>query len=230
MKKLIIILFFGVLCFQPVWSQANCSTFYPMIEGASFEYTNYGKKGKSDGVTSYTIAKVSNDDGNTSATMVLELSDEKGDEVYSTDYNITCAGDFITIDYKSLIPGSMLEQYKDLEMNVSGTDLELPNNLTVGQQLADANVAINIKTSGININSSVDMINRKVQRQESITTPAGTFDCYVIYSENNVKASIIKQKFSSRIWLAEGIGMVKQETYNKNGKLTGSTKLTAYSK
>lgn len=37
------------------------------------------------------------------------------------------------------------------------------------------------------------------------------------------------QTMPSRVWIAEGIGMVKQESYNKSGKLMASSVLTAYS-
>ncbi|WP_350290147.1 hypothetical protein [uncultured Croceitalea sp.] len=230
MKKLTITIILSVFFIQLGISQANCSKYYPMIEGASFEYTNYDKKGKSDGTASYKVINVSTSGENTSATMAMELNDKRGKQIYKTDYNFTCKGNMVAIDYKSLVPTSMLEQYKDMEMDISGTDLELPNNLSVGQQLTNANVTMKISMSGMNMNTTVDLINRKVEKQESVTTSAGTFDCFVIYTDNKIKAMMVKQTFPSRVWFAEGVGMIKQESYNKNGKLIGSTKLTAFSK
>jgi len=211
-------------------AQNNCSKYYPMIEGASFEYTNYNKKGKTEGTASYKVSQVSTVGENTSATMEMNLKDEKGKEIYNSDYSFTCTGNMVTVDYESLVPKSMLEQYKDMEMDISGTDLELPNDLSVGQQLTDANVTMKISMGGMNMNTTVDLINRKVEKQESVTTSAGTFDCYVIYTDNKIKAMMVKQTFPSRVWFAEGVGMIKQESYNKNGKLIGSTQLTAFSK
>ncbi|MGB5228456.1 MAG: hypothetical protein WBN55_09335, partial [Eudoraea sp.] len=135
----------------------------------------------------------------------------------------------VTIDYESLMSNQMLQQFDDMEMEVSGTDIELPNDLEVGQELPDANIIMKISMSGMNMNSTMDMINRKVEKQESVTTPAGTFDCYVIYSENQSKMMMVNQNFPSRLWLAEDVGMVKQESFNKNGKLMSSTVLTALS-
>lgn len=230
MKKSILSILVSLSCSLPLLSQSNCSKYYPMVEGATFKYTNYGKKGKVDGTAAYKVSKVSTVGENTSATMAMELNDKKGKEIYKTDYNFTCTGNMVTVDYKSLLPTSMLEQYKDMEMDISGTDLELPNNLSVGQQLSDANVSLKMSMGGINMNTSVDLINRKVEKKESVTTAAGTFDCFVIYSDNNIKAVMVKQTFPSRVWFAEGVGMIKQESYSKNGKLIGSTVLTAYSK
>lgn len=230
MKRLTITTVLSIFFIQLGISQANCSKYYPMIEGASFEYTNYDKKGKSDGTASYKVINVSTSGENTSATMAMELNDKRGKEIYKTDYNFTCTGNMVTVDYKSLIPASMLEQYKDMEMDISGTDLELPNNLSVGQQLSDANISMKLSMSGISMNTTIDLVNRKVEKKERVTTSAGTFDCYVIYTDNNIKAMMVKQGFPSRVWFAEGVGMIKQESYNKNGKLIGSTKLMAFSK
>jgi hypothetical protein len=230
MKKSTLLVLLSIFWMQAALSQANCSKYYPMIEGASFQYTNYNKKGKIEGKVSYKVIKVSAAGDNTSATMALQLKDEKGKEIYNTDYNFTCTGNMVTVDYESLVPTTMLEQYKDMEMEISGTDLELPNDLSVGQQLTDANVTMKISMGGINMNTTVDLINRKVEKQESVTTSAGTFECFVIYTDNKIKAMVAKQNFPSRIWFSEGVGMIKQESYNKNGKLIGSTQLTGFSK
>jgi hypothetical protein len=122
-----------------------------------------------------------------------------------------------------------LQQFEDMEMDISGTDLELPNDLSVGLELPDSNVSIKISMSGINMNTTVDMVNRKVEKQESVDTPAGTFDCYVVYSENKIKAMMVKQSMPSRVWFSEGVGMIKQESYKKNGDVMTSTILTKYS-
>ncbi len=213
-------------------SQTNCSRFYPMEEGTAFEYTMYNKKGKIDGISSYKVTSVENNGDSTTATMAISFTDEKGKDVYSSNYSFTCTGNMVTIDYESLMPQQMLEQYgaMDVEMDITGTDLELPNDLSVGQLLDDANVTVKMSMSGINMTTTVDTTNRKVEKQESVTTPAGTFECYVIYSDTESKAMMVKQSFPSRVWLAEGIGMIKQETYKKNGSLMSSMQLTKFTK
>lgn len=211
-------------------AQNDCSQYYPMVEGASFQYTHYGKKGKTVGTTNYTISEVSSDGDATSATMAIEFKDAKEKNVFTSDYKFSCTKDKVIIDYQSLIPNEMLKGYKDMEMNITGTDIELPNNLSVGQELADAHVMVTIDMGGMSMEVKVDQVNRKVEKQETITTPAGTFDCLVVYGETKSKMMMAKQSFPTRIWLADGVGMVKQETYNKSGKMTDSMLLTAHSK
>ena len=193
------------------------------------EYTSLNGKGKTQGTISYTVANVVDEGSTSSATMVMKYMDDKGKEAFNSEFTYTCSGNTVTIDYESLMSNQMLEQFEDMEMEISGTDIELPNDLEVGQVLPDANIAMKMSMSGMNMTSTVDMVNRKVEKQETITTPAGTFDCYVIYSENESKMMMANQTFPSRLWLAEDVGMVKQESFNKNGKLMSSTVLTALS-
>ena len=227
-NKLLLILFF-LLGIISLTAQDNCSKFYPMTEGVAMEYTNYNKKGKVEGISSYQVIETNTVGNTTNATMAINLKDEKGKEIYNTDYKLSCTGNMVTLDYESLLPSDMMKQYGDMDIEISGNDIEIPNDLSVGQNLNDANVTMKIGMSGINMNIAVDMLNRKVEKKESVTTPAGTYNCYVVYSENQSKMMMANQVYPSRVWLAEGVGMVKQETYKKNGDLMSSTLLTAYS-
>jgi len=230
MKKYFILFLMAVFAAQTSSAQSSCSAYYPLVDGANFQYTNYDKKGKEEGQINYTVTNVESSGDNVSATMQMEFVDKKGN-VYSSDYDMACEGNVVKIDFKSLMNEQMLSQMGDVEMDISGTDVELPNSLSVGQELPDANMQLKMKMGGaINMNTNVETINRKVEKQESVTTPAGTFDCYVIYSETKTKMMMTNQTFPSRTWLAEGVGMVKQESYNKKGKLTGSMLLTQFSK
>ncbi len=228
MKKSIVVILIVIIFAESAFSQNNCSKFYPLEEGSSFQYTMYDKKGKPDGTTDYKITKVSNSGDETTATMQMQFIDKKGKEVFNSDYSFTCTGDGIKIDYNSILPKAMFEQFKDMEYEITGTDIEIPNDLSVGQELDDANVNMSISMAGMNMDVSVNMINRKVEKRESVTTPAGTFDCYVIYSDNESKTMGTSQIFPSRLWLAEGVGMVKQETYKKDGDLMSSMALTEF--
>lgn len=227
-----LILIYSLLLVTSTSFSQDCSQYYPMEEGTSFQYTMTNKKGKTEGVTDYTITNVENSGGVTTATMNMKFTDEKGKEIMVSDYKISCAGGAVKIDYNSLVPSNMMKQYTDMgvEMDISGTDIELPNNLSVGQDLADANVAMTIKMTGMKMTVKVDQINRKVEKKESITSPAGTFECFVLTQDNISETMGAKQTMQSKLWLAEGVGMVKQETYNKKGELMNKSELTSFKK
>ncbi|WP_291866680.1 hypothetical protein [Maribacter sp.] len=215
-----------------VFAQDGCSMYYPMEKGTSFEYTNYNKKGKVEGVTSYSVVSVISEGSATKATLYLKLLDKKGEESFNTSYSYTCEDNMVRIDYKSLFPAAMMKQYESmgLEMEISGNDIEVPNNLSVGKELKDANVTVNMNMSGMNMSISVDMTNRKVIAKENITTETGTYECYVLSENTTSKTMGANIEMSSKLWLSKGVGMIKQETYKKNGDLMSRTELTKFHK
>ena len=206
-------------------SQNACKAYYPFEEGVQFEMTNYTKKGKKEGVIKY---EVTNIDGNV-ATIQTNIYDAKGKEITTMSYKIMCEGNTISIDFKSMVNPDMFKQYKDMDMDITGTNIELPNNLQVGQTLKDANMNMAIDMGGIKMNMSVDMLNRTVDKKESVTTPAGTYDCFALSYDSEMKMGM-KMKFKIKEWISEGVGVVKSESYNKNGKLMGYSELTSFKK
>ncbi|MFT4831458.1 MAG: hypothetical protein ACI815_001106 [Psychroserpens sp.] len=223
MKTIILICAF-FCCTSVVLSQ-DCSKYFPMDEGTKFQITVYDKKDKVSGIMDYVVKEVSEN----SATMFYEMHDEKGKMITSSEYGITCTNDGITIDFSSMMSPELLGQYEEMEVEMTGTDLLYPNNLNVGQSLPDADVLMTVKMPPLNMKMNMNFFNRKVEGNESITTPAGTFDCYVITYDSEAKMGI-KMTSSNKLWLSEGYGMVKQETYNKKGALIGKSILTAFEK
>jgi hypothetical protein len=209
-----------------VLSQSTCSQYYPFNEGSTFQFTNYDKKGKTTGIVDYLVSNVNTLDGVEVATIASSVKDEKGEVLFESSYDITCENDQVSIDFNSLVNPQMMQQYQDFDVEVSGTNIDLPNNLSVGQELPDASMLMTINM-GIMMNFTVDITNRKVIAREDVTTSAGTFDCFVISYNSDIKMGF-KRKGISKQWIAEGVGMVKQEEYNKKGKLVSSSKLTAY--
>ena len=229
MKRILVLGLFVTFLSNHLNAQTACSQYYPMVDGATMQYANYDKKGKEEGTFTYTVTDVNSSGDSVSATMAMNMTDKKGNN-FESKYDISCEGDVVKIDFKSLMNEQMMNQFGDVEVDMSGIDIELPNDLSVGQELPNANIEMKMKMGGMNMNMNVETINRKVERKETLSTPAGSFDCFVIYSETKSKMMMANQTFPSRIWLAEGVGMVKQETYSKNGKLQGYMELTQFSK
>ena len=115
-----------------------------------------------------------------------------------------------------------------MEMKITGDMISLPADLSVGQSLPDA--SMDMEAEGpIAIKMHSEMVNRKVEGQEKITTPAGAFDCFIISYDQSMK-TIIKMDSSCKQWLSKEAGMVRSEFYNKAGKLTGYQELTSLSR
>ena len=224
MKK--IVLAFALIASLPsLFAQEICSNFYPLQQGTTFQITSYDKGDKQSSVTDY-IIKESGDDW---ALLSFEMTDKKGKQVATSEYEIRCEGDGISVDFKSLGSAAILEQYKDMEVEVSGTNLIIPNELLEGRELPDAEMLMTINISPLKLKLNVKVTNRKVSGKETVTTPAGTFDCVLLTYDFESKMGV-KVSGSSKQWLAAGYGTVKQEDYNKKGKMISWSELTAFNK
>jgi len=73
---------------------------------------------------------------------------------------------------------------------------------------------------------SFHVVDRKVEAFESITTAAGTFECFKLSQTTKSKMMFMNLTLKSIDWIAEGIGSVRSESYTEKGKLEGYTVLT----
>lgn len=206
-----------------VTGQSDCSEYYPFVQGTVTEWTTYDKKDKPSAVIEYVVKEA----GQNKVTIKNTVSDKKGEEISTSEFDIICKGDGVELDITSMYSPQLMAQYENMETSISGTDVSLPNNMQVGDELDDVEMFISVDMSGINMNIEVAMTDRKVVEKETISVPAGSFDCVVISYNNKMKMGL-ERKTTGKQWIAKGVGMVKQEEYNKRGKLTSSTKLTNF--
>jgi len=77
--------------------------------------------------------------------------------------------------------------------------------------------------SGINAHLEVEIKNRKIEGKESITTPAGTWDCFKITYHSKVVVKIgigIPINANVTEWYASGFGVVKTEANGAKTEVT----------
>ena len=228
MNKFTPLLLIFIIGYAPALVRAqDCNTYYPLKEGVRLEYAMYDKKDRPEGTQWQEVTEVRQTAEGTEAKLNIGFVDKKGKTVYESTYGFVCDGDLVRVDYESLMAGPAMEQFKDMDVEISGTDLEVPNNLSAGQDLKDASVTMKINMGGMNMNSVVEMTNRRVEKMEQVTTPAGTFDCAVLYSETRSKMMMADRSFPSRTWMAKDVGVVKTESYNKKGEVVTRMELTA---
>lgn len=210
-------------------AQDNCEIYYPMKEGVKFQISHYdGSKKKPSSIVNCQITNVKKTGEGISSTLKMSIEGEEGN-IPDQEIDVFCNGNKLSIDYESLLNPEMLAQYGDFDYEISGTSIDWPSNLSVGQTLPDAEMNMNISVSGMNMNIKTTISNRKVIAKEKITTPAGTFDCYVMTYDTTVDAMGMNSKTSTKEWFSKGVGMIKQEGY-RNGKVQNWSQLTAFSK
>ncbi len=228
MKKQVLVLLAIASATFTGFSQ-DCSAFYPFEEGISFQITNYSNKDKVVASADHTVKSITNSGGTTTAIINSIVKDKKGEIITDGEYQISCTGDEVSIDVKSLMSPDLFDQFEGMKTDITGTNVVIPSNLSVGQTLPDASMKMDIDMGGINMSMSVLMTDRTVDGMETITTPAGSFECYVISYTSNIKMGM-NRTGKAKQWLAKGVGMVKQQDYNKKGKITGTSVLTKFSK
>lgn len=208
---------------------AQCNEFYQIENGSSWEMETYNAKGKLSGVNKQNVTAYSKDGSGFTASIHSEMFNEKGKELMKGDLEMKCVNGTVFIDMRNFISEDQMKTMGSYEMKVESTNLEVPSSLSVGQTLKDGSITLTATNSPMPMSINVVISERKVLAKESITTPAGTFDTYKITSKGTIKNKFgiaVTIEFSSIEWLAPKVGVVKTESYNKSGKLNGSTVLT----
>ena len=96
----------------------------------------------------------------------------------------------------------------------------LPADLKPGDILPDVSAQVNLGP----LTYKLHVFDRKVLRRETISVPAGTFECLVI-SENKTETGPGHNRSVTNItWYSKGVGYVRHDTYIKE-KLDTSEKL-----
>lgn len=213
-------LFFSAV---PKISDGDCTTYFPMKQGATFEVTSYNTKDKQQSRTEGEIKKVAYGT-TTTATVLARVYDNKDKLLDDFEYDVFCENGVFKIDLQGLINNVQMQQLKEMEnmqVAIESEHLELPSNMKPGDQLKDARITISINTGmqGMeNMQFTTRITNRKVEAKEKVTTPAGTFDCLRIRSDIESKTGFGDIRMTTIDWFCENVGMVKTETYNGDKK------------
>lgn len=208
-----------------------CDSYFPIKEGMVWKLESFDKKGKSTGTNKMTVLGASLVDGAMNYNLEGEYQVSDKDEITKTELTYTCKDGVLTLDFNDLMKNfsSLDEASPDMEVNVKGSGLEIPQNLSQGDVLAETNISMVTYMNGLKIMSgSVKVFDRKVAAIENITTPAGTFECAKITSKTNVIFGFMNSTTSSIEWISKKAGMVKSEQYDKKGKFAGHTELIEF--
>jgi hypothetical protein len=202
----------------------DCKSMLPFTQGAEFETKTFNEKDK---VQSSSKQKVTQSSG-TEATINAESFDDKGKSLGASSYTITCSNGSIRVDMKSMLDPKVMSGYKDMDVKIEADHLDYPADAAVGKQLEDGMLSMTVN-GPFPMNNTIKITNRKVEGKETITTPAGTFECIKITYDEEIKFLI---KVTARVeeWYSKDVGSVQSKVYNSKGKLQTYTQLTSMKK
>ncbi|PKP19989.1 MAG: hypothetical protein CVU05_10055 [Bacteroidetes bacterium HGW-Bacteroidetes-21] len=228
MKHIVI---FALLVFtsSSIFSQ-DCQGFISMQLNSILEYQQFNAKGKPESSHKTQITNVTSENGATTITTDNTYYDDKSKEVYKAQQSYTCKDGVITFDMGNMFDAATMSAYQSMEVKMVSDKMDLPANLSEGQALSNGSATMTILNQGVKMMTmTVNVTNRKVEKKESITVAAGTFECYKITYDIESKV-MFKVQAKSAEWYCAGIGLVKSESFDSKGKLTGSTELKSYTK
>jgi hypothetical protein len=206
-----------------------CEGYFPMNKGAKMETTNYNEKGKPQSVCSITIQNVETNGDEVTLTIHSDIVDKKNKQLASADYDAHCEKGSFFINMKSLITAEQLSAWKDMTVSMEADDIDYPIEYYAGQKLNDAHLKVNVSMNEMNMPGfSIDITDRVIEGKETITTPAGTFECIKVSSKQKVK-NIISFEMRAVEWLSKGNGIIRSESF-KGDKMKGYSLLTSLTK
>lgn len=225
----VLLTFLAATCFTTLQAQ-DCGTFYQFTENAAYEYGLYNHKGKPQGRQLIRVTEVTESDGAVTAEVNSKLIPEKkNQDTFEATSTVTCKEGILQMDI-SMNMSQMTSQFSSMEVEMEGDPLMIPAKLEVGQNLPDATTKIKTGMNGLSLMTvTLSVTDRKVEGKETITTPAGTFECFKISQMSKVK-TIMSKSYKTEEYYAEGVGLIRTNTYKKNGKLEGYQELLSLEK
>jgi len=128
----------------------------------------------------------------------------------------------------SMLNPESLAAMSSLEVDVTGDGLSIPNRLVPGQTLPDGNMEMKATMGGIALmNISIAISDRTVIGSETLTTPAGVFEC-VKLTQTTTMGGLGSKSYTSTSWFARGVGTVRSETFDNKGEMSSYTELTKF--
>lgn len=186
------------------------------------------KTGKTRWVHTLTIDSVKTlPDGSQDVRYHSSIKDDKGKGLIDKDIYLSAAispsGD-VSITLSDAMASAMQAALPNAKVQSEGGRTVLPSGMQPGDILPDASSSA---TAGM-VKYTAKVTDRHVVRRESLTTPAGTFECIVVLEHKEEKAGPYNRVTNAYTWYSPGVGMVRHDTYDKNMKQETSEVLTEF--
>jgi hypothetical protein len=226
MNKKVLLIFIGMVSFVYLNAQ-ECQFYYPEVKGAELVYKSFDKKGKLSGTSTSQVTEYNRIASGATATIHSKSSDAKGKVVSEGDLKVKCENGIFYFDMTGFLNQSA-SAYQGMDVKMESNNLEMPSKLSIGDKLKDGWVKMTI-SGPFKMSMEITISDRIIEKKESITTEAGTFDCYKI-NQTVTTNGPMKMVSKSSEWLSAGTGMIKTENYANDGSLMSSMQLSSIKK
>ena len=227
MKKMLLAIVALLAC-HTMQAQYFCTT-----QGTELHYVNYDEAGQSlsnETVPVYNVVK--NASGESAQYLAKIVTNKTKNNTSYTLYNwnydgnvTTCQedlmyGPYIKSDSDPAKYDSKARQAMAEELKLKGDNsFTIKKHASAGESIPDRTYSLisNMLRNEINISGAAYM------GEEKVSTTAGKFDCIKISYLKRTKIVLKTETVRVTEWYAEGIGLVKSESYNTKGEPDGKT-------
>lgn len=227
MKKMLLAIVALLAC-HTMQAQYFCTT-----QGTELHYVNYDEAVQSlsnETVTVYNVVK--NASGESAQYLAKIVTNKTKNNTSYTLYNwnydgnvTTCQedlmyGPYIKSDSDPAKYDSKARQAMAEELKLKGDNsFTIKKHASAGESIPDRTYSLifNMLKNEINISGAAYM------GEEKVSTTAGKFDCIKISYLKRTKIVLKTETVRVTEWYAEGIGLVKSESYNTKGEPDGKT-------
>jgi len=229
----------------------DCSQYIYMQKNKTIEMTAFSNKGDITFKSVSNVSDVNTSNRITTANVVTQTYDKNGKLMGSSNVAYKCSGGAMMMDMSSNSPQQSQQSVKmDIKV-ISQSYMEYPAGMQVGDHLKDASSQMeSTMNNGMTAVINVQVTDRIVAGKESVTTTAGTWDCFKITSKTTSSTSFkgasadtansamsamdrLRAKFGklgprtasntseNTMWYAPGFGMIKYQGKTFMIELTG---------
>ncbi|HHP7241244.1 MAG TPA: hypothetical protein ACFCUD_06210 [Cyclobacteriaceae bacterium] len=212
-----------ILCFiiNTLQANAQCHSYFNLSRVNYWEFEKRDGNDKKLGKEVHQLTRMDGKEG----TIVILSYNNKGISQGKYEYPVSCDDGNIAFNMRRYVPRVTSILFPNGNVAAEGDRIIWPSDLAPDMTFEDGTAEL---TGKVNLPSKVLLTvkNRKTEKEEKISTPAGDFDCLIISYEIESKSLVLTQQKKIE-WWSEGLGMVKQDTYEK-GKLKYSLILASH--
>lgn len=214
-----------------VEAQDDCMQFFPTKQGSVLVNKTYDAANNLLSTMTYKVMKTYQYQSGTEIQINFTLTDSKDKMIDQGNLNARCDGGtfYLNMTNRTLTPDIMKLLGSNTEL--VGDFLDYPDAFSESDQysgdlgMTGGQFTIKSKNNKKDF-MSVRMYDRKYMKNEMINTPAGNFNAAKVsfnFETTRDKKTTVQKGME---WYAPNAGIVRSETYDKNGKLLNYTVLT----
>ncbi|RSK44000.1 TapB family protein [Hymenobacter rigui] len=214
----------------PVTS-ADCTHPFGLLDKMERVYQLQDANGKAVGTIRQRVVSLGTEQNKkktvttTTALVKSGTYDTKNHLLNQQDLTFRCRQDTSFTDGMAELNPESLRSFRDRRFAYTPTPLAWPNQPGVGTEIPSGGVSVQVSSTAVDIARVYTTVQkRRVTGMETITTPAGTFQCYRVEAEREsatvARADMVMRTTMKVVdYYSPGTGIVKTEIYDKKGKL-----------